>query len=261
VSRAARTRELPVATSWFEVEWVDADLVRVTEPYLSSLVSANVWWVRGVHHDVVVDTGLGVASLRTHVPELFDHQPLAVVTHTHLDHVGGAHEFARVAVHEAEVAAVAVPASASLHPPTELALLGLDVPAGTELPPSLLRALPEPGYDPDTYVVRPAEVTRALTEGDRIDLGGSVLRVLHLPGHSPGSIGLLDEERRRLFTGDVVYDDELLDEMHGTDIPAYVASMRRLLELDVDVVHPGHGPSFDGARLREIAEEYVTRRG
>jgi glyoxylase-like metal-dependent hydrolase (beta-lactamase superfamily II) len=257
----SRSQELPVATSWFEVDWVDADLVKVTEPHLNGLVSANLWWVRGTHHDVVVDTGLGVASLRTHVPELFDHDPLAVVTHTHLDHVGGAHEFPRVAVHEAEVAAVAAPEPASLHPPTELALLGLAVPAGTELPPSLLRALPERGYDPDTYAVRPAEVTRTLVEGDLIDLGGTVLRVLHLPGHSPGSIVLLDEERRRLFTGDVVYDDELLDEMRGTDIAAYVASMRRLLELDVEVVHPGHGPTFDGARLREIAEDYVARRG
>lgn len=257
----SRAHELPVATSWFEVEWVDADLVKVTEPHLSGLVSANLWWVRGAHHDVVVDTGLGVASLRTHVPELFDHDSMAVVTHTHLDHVGGAYEFPRVAVHEAEVGAVAAPEPASLHPPTELALLGLEVPPGTELPPSLLRALPEPGYDPDTYAVRPAEVTRVLAEGDLIDLGGTVLRVLHLPGHSPGSIVLLDEERRRIFTGDVVYDDELLDQMRGTDIPAYVESMRRLLELDVDVVHPGHGATFDGARLREIAEDYVARRG
>ena len=256
----SRSHDLPGATSWFEVEWVDADLVKVTEPHLSSLVSANLWWVRGTRHDVVVDTGLGVASLRTHVPELFDHDPLAVVTHTHLDHVGGAHEFPRVACHEAEAAALAAPEPASLHPPTELALLGLRVPPGTELPASLLRALPEPGYDPDTYAVRPAEPTWALVEGDLIDLGGTVLRVLHLPGHSPGSIVLLDEERRRLFTGDVVYDDELLDEMRGTDIPAYVASMRRLLELDVEVVHPGHGPTFHGDRLRAIAEEYVARR-
>jgi glyoxylase-like metal-dependent hydrolase (beta-lactamase superfamily II) len=261
VNRGARTRALPVATTWFEVEWVEADLVKVTEPYLTALVSANLWWVRGADHDVVVDTGLGVASLRTHLPELFDHDPLAVVTHTHLDHVGGAHEFSRVAVHQAEVAAVAVPAPASLHPSTELDLLGLEVPAGTVLPPCLLRALPEAGYDLDAYAVRPAEVTLALADGDLIDLGGTVLHVLHLPGHSPGSIALLDEERRRLFTGDVVYDDELLDEMHGTDIASYVASMRRLLELDVDAAHPGHGPSFDGARLRELAREYVARRG
>jgi glyoxylase-like metal-dependent hydrolase (beta-lactamase superfamily II) len=256
-----RHRDLPVATSWFEVEWLEADLVKVTEPHLSGLVSANVWWLRGADHDVVVDTGLGVASLRAHVPELFDHQPLAVVTHTHLDHVGGAHEFERVAVHEAEAAAVASPAPASLHPPTELALLGLTVPPGTDLPASLLRALPEPGFDPEAYAVRPAEVTRALGDGDVVDLGGTRLRVLHLPGHSPGSIALLDEERRRLFTGDVVYDDELLDDMVGTDITAYVASMRRLLELEIDVVHPGHGASFDRARLHEIVEAYLAFRG
>jgi glyoxylase-like metal-dependent hydrolase (beta-lactamase superfamily II) len=59
----------------------------------------------------------------------------------------------------------------------------------------------------------------------------------------------------------VVYDDELLDDMVGTDITAYVASMRRLLELEIDVVHPGHGASFDRARLHEIVEAYLAFRG
>jgi glyoxylase-like metal-dependent hydrolase (beta-lactamase superfamily II) len=251
---------LPVVEGWFEVERLDAGLVRVTEPHVSGLVSANIWWVRGQQGDVVVDTGLGVASLRAHIPEMFGRDPLAVVTHTHLDHVGGAHEFGRVAVHEAEAAVVGSPTPASLDPATELEILGLRVDDGTALPASLLRALPAADYDPAAYVVQPAVVTRVLRHDDRIDLGDQVLRVLHLPGHSPGSIVLWDEAGSRLFTGDVVYDDELLDEMHGTDIDAYVASMRRLLQLSVDVVHPGHGPSFDGTRLREIASEYLARR-
>jgi len=103
-------------------------------------------------------------------------------------------------------------------------------------------------------------LARRLQDGDVFDLGDIVLAVLHLPGHSPGSIALWDEARARLFTGDVVYDDELLDEMHGADIDSYIASMRRLLALPVDMVYPGHGEPFPGTRLREIASEYLDRR-
>jgi glyoxylase-like metal-dependent hydrolase (beta-lactamase superfamily II) len=249
-----------VADTWFEVEEVGDGVTRIGEPHVSGLVSANLWWVRGERHDVVVDTGLGVASLRRHLPAMFGHEPLAVVTHTHLDHVGGAHEFEQVAAHAAEAAAVRSPAPASLDPVTELELLGLETPPGTGLPPSLLKALPERGYDPASYAVRPAAMSRELTDGDVIDLGDRRLRVLHLPGHSPGSVVVLDEGARLLFSGDVVYDDTLLDEMDGAHIPSYVASMRRLLDLEVDRVHPGHGGSFGRDRLREIASEYVARR-
>ena len=150
------------------------------------------------------------------------------------------------------------PPPASLHTRTELDLLGLAV--HDDLPDSLLKALPEPDYDPAAFVVRPATVTRALREGDVIDLGDRRLRVIHAPGHTPGSILLLDEELRWLYTGDVVYDDQLLDEMLGADIPAYVASMRRLRDLDVATVHPGHGPSFDGDRMRQLADDYLRLR-
>ena len=42
--------------------------------------------------------------------------------------------------------------------------------------------------------------------------------------------------------------------------PAYVASMRRLLDLDVVLVHPGHDQSFDGDRMRELVEDYLRLR-
>lgn len=252
---------LPVAEVWFSVADVGEGVTRLTETHLNELVSANLWWIRGRRHDVLVDTGLGVASLHEHVPEVLANDTLAVISHTHLDHVGGAHELGRVAVHELEVAAVAAPSPASLDPRTELELLGLAVDHPEDLPASLLRALPAPGYDPAAYAVQPAEVTRPLSDGDVIDLGDRRLRVVHLPGHTPGSIALLDEELHWLYSGDVVYDGELLDELRGADIPAYVGSMRRLLELDVALVHPGHDASFGPGLLHEIGETYLRRRG
>ena len=52
-------------------------------------------------------------------------------------------------------------------------------------------------------------MTRRLSDGDILDLGDRQFRVVHLPGHSPGSINLLDVgSDRSLFSGDVVYESE-----------------------------------------------------
>lgn len=64
-----------------------------------------------------------------------------------------------------------------------------------------------------------------------------------------------------MFSGDAVYDGPLLDELPGSDIAAYRTTMERLLELPVTVVHGGHDPSFGRDRLREIARDYLERRG
>ena len=143
----------------------------------------------------------------------------------------------------------------SLLGPELARIVGID----EQLPDVLLDAVPDPSYDVAAYHLRPVDVTRSLEDGDLIDLGDRVLRVLHLPGHSPGSICLYDEAGRTLFSGDVVYDGGLLDDIDGSDRTDYLASMARLLELDVDLVHPGHGPSFDGDRLVTIANDYVDR--
>ncbi|WP_406101296.1 MBL fold metallo-hydrolase [Streptomyces sp. NBC_01003] len=82
-----------------------------------------------------------------------------------------------------------------------------------DLPPLLISTVPHAGYDPSSYELRPARVTRQLHDGGRIDLGDRAPTVLHLPGHSPGSIALFDESDGTLFSGDVVYDDVLLDEL------------------------------------------------
>ena len=94
-----------------------------------------------------------------------------------------------------------------------------------------------------------------------IDLGNRQFEVLHLPGHSPGSIGLWEAASGTLFSGDAVYDGPLLDALHHSDRTAYARTMERLLSLPVQVVHAGHDPSFGRERLHEIARAYLKRAG
>lgn len=102
--------------------------------------------------------------------------------------------------------------------------------------------------------------TVSLVDGDVIDLGDRRLRVIHAPGHTRGSILLYDEDLRWLYTGDVLNDSPVFDEMTGADIPSYVESMRRMGDLDVAMVRPGHDNSFDGDRMRDLIDAYLTLR-
>ena len=76
---------------------------------------------------------------------------------------------------------------------------------------------------------------------------------LHLPGHSPGSIGLWESRTQTLFSGDAIYDGPLVDTLHHSNVAEYVRTMRRLRELPARTVHAGHEPSFGRERLIAIA--------
>jgi glyoxylase-like metal-dependent hydrolase (beta-lactamase superfamily II) len=254
--------DLPVIDPWFAVTDVDFRTILLQEPALHRLIAANIWWIRGRDRDLVVDSGNGVASLRALVPDLFERDPLLVVTHSHGDHMGGAYEFDDVWAHPNEAAAIQSPKRGSLVGGRKLAGDGsLDGTALAVLPPWLIDGLPAADYDPASFEMRPAKVTREIDEGDRIELGDLTLTVLHLPGHTSGSVALYDEHAGTLYTGDIVYDGILLDTGDDSNIADYVKTMERLRDLPVSLVHGGHKPSFDRDRLVQITTEYIERRG
>ena len=257
---------LPVAHGeWFAVTPVGDGITHVTEPFVDRFLRCNIWLVEGRDTDLVIDTGLGIVDLVTALPARFrGTRTVAVATHYHFDHTGALHEFAERWVHEAESDTVrrseAIGGSLRTHRWSaeeleRLAASGYELPADGEL----LTAVPE-GFDPDAYAVEGCAPTRILGEGDVIDLGDRAFEVIHLPGHSPGSIGLWDADRGVLFSGDAVYDGPLLDHGTGSDVGAYLATMERLRQLPVTVVHGGHDPSFGRRRLVELCEAYIASR-
>ena len=129
-----------------------------------------------------------------------------------------------------------------------------------EIPDLLITASPHAGFEIDDYQIRSAAPTRTVDEGDVIDLGDRAFEVLHLPGHSRGSIGLWEQSTGTLFSGDAIYDGPLLDELPESDIVAYIRTMKRLRGLPVSVVHAGHDPSFGRDRLHELIDSYLDWR-
>ena len=253
---------LPIADRWFEIERISDDITLLYEPHVVPLMRCNIWHVRGRDRDLLIDTGMGIASLKEAAQHLLDKKVTAVATHTHADHMGGHHEFEHTLVHRLE--------ADNLRTPTEkgtllASVIGADAirkysVAGYPIEGDLITALPHAQYDLNSYAIHPAAVTEIVEEGDVVETGDRRFEVLHLPGHSPGSIGLWEAATGTLFSGDAIYDGPLLDEIGGAHIPTYIRTMKRLRELPVRVVHAGHDPSFGRERLVELVDAYLAKR-
>jgi glyoxylase-like metal-dependent hydrolase (beta-lactamase superfamily II) len=261
---SASLMTLQIAERWFEEKHIGDGITLLWEPHVIPLMRCNIWHVRGRDRDLLIDTGMGVASLHDATRHLIDKPVLAVATHTHLDHTGGHHEFEECLVHSAAVSPLTAPEHEhSLRNEVYFSAEGgrTRAAAGYEIPDGcMVTAIPHAGYDPDRYRLKPAKKVRTAEDGDIVDTGDRSFEVMHLPGHSPGSIGLWEKATGTLFSGDALYDGPLLDQLTGCSVPDYLRTMERLRELPVRVVHGGHDPSFGRDRMLELIDGYVASR-
>lgn len=107
-------------------------------------------------------------------------------------------------------------------------------------------------------------IIRPVKEDDIIDLGNRPLKILFIPGHTPGSIAVLDINSRVLISGDTIQDGNIFMFKEGRNLPLYVESLKKLsMYIDeFDTIYPSHGsfPVYPDliARLIEGAEQIVN---
>ena len=197
----------------------------------------------------VIDTGLkGSAERVLRAVEAAGRKPQdvrqIVITHHHADHTGGLAELAERTGAQVMVHALDAPIVRGERPPPGPSSGGLLKP----LLASMARPAPA------------ARVDRELADGDEIDaLDG--MRVVHTPGHTPGSISLYCPKRRLLFTGDAAANRFGLGGPIGwftEDMAQARESLRKLAALDFEAVFFGHGRPIDkeaALRFRRFVEK------
>jgi len=234
-----------MAEDWYKVDSYSDGVTLLLETQHNVDMRCNIWHVRGRDRDLVVDTGLGLKPLAPEIAKLSDRPVVAFCTHSHYDHSGGLHEFEERLGHADEADCYANPTRDNI------------VATGF-FDSSQIKDPPFPGFVAEEWCITPAPLTRAVTDGDVIDLGDRVFRVLHVPGHSPGSVALWEEDSGLLFTGDALYDGDLIDDLYHSVPESLRESHERMRELPVRVVHGGHAESFDKDRMNLIIDEYLA---
>jgi glyoxylase-like metal-dependent hydrolase (beta-lactamase superfamily II) len=237
--------QLSSAADWYARTDCGDGVTHLYEPHIDVFYRCNIWFVRGRDRSLLFDSGLGVVSLAEQFPWLREQPLLAVMSHTHFDHIGNAHEFDERACHASEAAILAAPSP-------------FNTVADRYATLAMFERLPPGGFDPLSYRVRPAPATRLLEGGDVIDLGDRHFIVRHVPGHSPGSIALWEPATGVLLSGDAVYDGPLISDLYHSNSDDYCESMCRLRELPVRVVHGGHYPSFGRERYLQLIDDYLA---
>lgn len=177
---------------------------------------------------IIIDPGDEPRRILAEIKDLGVRVTHLLHTHCHLDHITGTR-----AVREATGGSILI------HPKDHFLYDGL-----REQYASMVRLFGAGLGDG----VDPLPVDGKLAEGTTLELGAAKVRVLHTPGHTPGSCSFLLESREgnKLFTGDTLFAGAIgRTDLEGGDTDLELESIKsRLLTLDPDtLVFPGHGPS------------------
>lgn len=231
---------------WFETEHIGPHAYQITEgqgvlPCHSYLVGDGDAWV-------LIDAGLGIGDLRTHVESIVGTTPSLVLTHGHWDHIGSAHQFADVKISEREQ-------ENGIITPDPVTSAGVDLSASfLEQWSADGRQVPD-AFDPGDYEIAAVEAEDVLTDGDVISAGSKRLEIVPIPGHSPGQLAFLDRDGGICYGGDLISPgNSILAPFPDADLRSYLESVRRLRELHMDgafdTLVTGHAEPMTGPELR-----------
>ena len=178
----------------------------------------------GKNSAILIDTGFGMINLKNITGELTQLPVSVVNTHGHVDHISGNHLFQTAFMHPADESVFAEHSSYEFRYKILAGLLA------ESKKPSWLLKVPIINAQVNRFCQIPVKNNRSpLHENMQLDLGERTLEVICTPGHTPGSVCLLDIERRQLFSGDTVCDEGVLLHLdHSNPVETFKESILRL---------------------------------
>ncbi len=179
----------------FNYEEIAPNTLRIDEFGLDT-----VYLVWGTKEALVIDTGTGFGDLKGFVESMTSLPYKVVATHGHMDHIGGRQQFDEIYIHEKDISMIS---EANYITRKVYAKVMLNT-YKTDKPLFSMKDMVK-GKEPKINIIH---------QGDVFDLGDRKLHVYHTPGHTPGSICLLDEKEKILFSGDSFQPITLLSMKH-----------------------------------------------
>jgi glyoxylase-like metal-dependent hydrolase (beta-lactamase superfamily II) len=181
-------------------------------PIISTTADSNVYLIKD-EKTTLIDTGTGMDDcVESQIKKILDGHELDYIinTHAHYDHAAGNRRFeAEVMIHRDDAKELL---SGTLYGTYKF--------FGDEVPQN---------FD------------RLIEGGDKIELGDSVLEVIHTPGHTMGSISLFLEDDKILFTGDTLFTNGGFGRTDlGGDEKILLQTLEALQDVNFELLYPGH---------------------
>ncbi|MCL1823866.1 MAG: MBL fold metallo-hydrolase [Oscillospiraceae bacterium] len=166
--------------------------------YVIQESSVRCFLLLGKEAALLIDTGFGTGDLKAEIAEITKLPVIVANTHSDLDHIGGNYQFERSYLHVAEFARY-----------RDIERVQLS------------------GDSEERHTLVP------MWESDFIDIGGGILEIILLPGHTPGSVAFIERNNGILFPGDSILSeciDMHNDHKHkGRNLESYIYSLEKLL--------------------------------
>lgn len=196
---------------------------------ISALLGEHIYLVLGKERAALIDTGMGIGSLKAYALGLTTLPFVVINTHGHPDHAGGNAEFDRCYMHPADIPWYQKMCTREYR--------SRDV--------ELLR--PKDASRLGTQLLPMGKQTLPLEDMAQIELGGRTLQVIHTPGHTPGSVCLWDDQSKALFAGDSLSSQMVwMYDEYSEPLDVYYQSMRKLQGIleALSGCYIGHSPGY-----------------
>jgi len=242
-------------TDWFERTDIAEDSIQITEG--RGALPSNSFVIDSGDEPLLIDAGLGIGDLRRQVAALVDGDVRLVLTHSHWDHIGAAHQFDDVVIDDRERTAdgwvtIDTLSDEFLQRPGQFVDEWRDL--GKEFPDE---------FDPDSYTIPPAKDVGVIEPGERLVVGDHELGIIEVPGHSPGQTALLDHTTGVCYGADAVgLDGSLYAHFQDCDVEAYIETFETLVDLYDDrtfeTLATSHNDPYRGDELSVLEEMRVA---
>lgn len=207
--------------TYFETEKLTDVVTRIKLP-----TGVYAYLVEGNERVALLDAGCGIGLLKPFVETLTDKPIIVLLTHGHVDHAVGAHEFDTVYLNQLDVPLAKL--SDSIEIRKNYAANGM----------------PVSKYEDGEFItVNIEKQYEQLNDKDVFDLGGIHIVAYACPGHTMGSMVFLIEEERSLLVGDTANGFTFLFDESTTGITTYAKNIARIIELTegkYDTVYESH---------------------
>ena len=227
--------------NWFTIEKIDSNTYAISE--YKHWEETHSYLLIGEKSALLIDTGLGVSNIKKVVNSLTSLPIMVVTTHIHWDHIGGHSLFNNIAVYE-----------------TEKDWLADNFPIPLEIVKKNLMREPcdfPKEFNIEHYHIYQGQPTHILCDNEILDLGNRQVKVIHTAGHSPGHCCFYEQQRKYLYSGDLIYKGCLVAFYPSTDPFLFMRSVEKIKTLNIEKILPAHHQlNISVALIDEVANAF-----